>query len=67
MAFLFPNYEPNSAEIISSKWRQMSEEVSKMQREHRGHRGHPPHLVTYLSFVFLWGFILTGMLHSTAG
>lgn len=53
MAFLFPNYEPNSAEIINSKWCPMSEEVSKMQREHRVQRGHPPHLMTYLSFVFL--------------
>lgn len=42
MAFLFPNYEPNSAEIVVSKWGQMSEEVSKRtwgQRRHHASGG----------------------------
>lgn len=40
MASLFPNCEPNSAEIMDSKWWQMSEGVSKMQ-ENMGAKGPP--------------------------
>lgn len=41
---------------MDSKWWQMSEEVSKMQREHGGQRGYPLHLTTCVSVVVLWGF-----------